>query len=155
MHLGVASPAIPPGNFPAGHILPPPSAPTWSHGLFQAVNSIRDEMGKLQGDVTKLQGDVTKMQGDITKVLYRTSSERSSTLRHNSYSINPDASLVRVPHPDTGQLPINFPANISALRSMLDLQVDELLAFYCIAPVGDVDHRRRLLAEAIGCGYIC
>ena len=89
------------------------------------------------------------------KLLNRTSSERSSTLRHNALSVNRDASLVRVPHPDTGQLPVNFPADVSAFRSMLAPMVDELLTFYSIPRVGDVEQRRRLLAEAVGCGHVC
>ena len=120
------------------------------------VGRLQGDVGRLQGDMTTLRGDVGRLQGDTAKLLCRTSAERLSAVGHNRLAANPDAMLVPVPHPDTGQLPpMSFPATIGILREMLAPLIDSLLIFYSITPAGDVNDRRRLLAAAIGCGPVC
>ena len=122
--------------------MPSPDAPQWSHSLFHSLG--------------KLQRNMERIQGDTAKLLCRTSSERLSAVGHNRLAANPDATLVPVPHPDTGQLPPqSFPQTIAILQEMLAPQIDILLVFYSITPAGDVNERRRLLAAAIGCGPVC
>ncbi|KAL4422427.1 hypothetical protein ABPG75_008624 [Micractinium tetrahymenae] len=60
----------------------------------------------------------------------RTSPALRLALHHNGRAHYAEHTLVVVPHPDTGALPLNFPATIGALEDMSDDQLEALLAFY-------------------------
>ncbi|KAL4436112.1 hypothetical protein ABPG77_005560 [Micractinium sp. CCAP 211/92] len=70
--------------------------------------------------------------------------------RCNGRSLDPGARLEPVPHPDTGALPPNFPANNRALNAMTYAQLGKLLAFYGEPVAGNTEARRKRLKIFIG-----
>ena len=119
---------------------------------------------KVQLDAQKVQFDGQKIQLDridasVKKLEFRSATERTSALVHNGRSINGNAPLRPVPHPDTGSMPpaaLQFPGNLDALRMMQAALVDGFLDFYGILQPGlPIESRRRMLAEALGCSHAC
>ncbi|KAL4436111.1 hypothetical protein ABPG77_005559 [Micractinium sp. CCAP 211/92] len=82
--------------------------------------------------------------------VHRTSPALWSARQHNSRALLPTDALAPVPHPDTGVLPLNFPATNNDLEMLSYAQLGKLLAFYGESLAGGTLARRNRLKAFIG-----
>lgn len=120
-------------------------------GLQQAL---APALAPLLAPILQRLGGIEQRLGGIEEQLQvltnRTSSAVRLALQHNAHSPLPEHALAPVPHPDTGDVPPNFPATNAALDDMSYAQLGALLDFYDQPVAGNRQARMRRLKTFIG-----
>ena len=108
----------------------------------------------LTASIAELKTTGDGIDATVKRLEHRTSMAFVNAREHNSFAKARSHTLVPVPHPDTGHLPLaelGFPGTIGDYSALRAGSIDGLLRFYSAVPRGDVSERRAQLGLIIGC----
>lgn len=113
------------------------------------LTRVEDSLDRVEGGLTRVEHRLDRLE---SLVVHRTSLQFQMAREWNDRAVNTDCELMRLPHPDTGELPPldSFPATRGHLMT---LRVDALLTFYDLRPEENISlhERRDLLGRILGC----